>query len=186
MEMSLLYTCLVVLAVLVALNLKLTLHLFELIRNPTLLNPPFLASEVGEPIANIKGRSLSKKAIELTQIEQAIALLFLSSRCPQCKEKLPEIEALVPLLKDAGLTLLLVTNEPKRHLVKFLKNTSLLDHVFLIDKASYKSVNPTMSTPYYLFVNHLTELQAGGVIGDEDWQSFVQQMDEMREEDAAA
>ena len=43
-----------------------------------------------------------------------------------------------------------------------------------------------MSTPYYLFVNHLTELQAGGVIGDEDWQSFVQQMDEMREEDAAA
>lgn len=186
MEMSLLYTCLVVLAVLVALNLKLTLHLFELIRNPRLLNPPFLATEIGEPIFNLKGRTLSNKAIELTLIEQATALLFLSSRCPQCKEKLSEIEALVPLLKGAGLTLFLVTNEPKRHFVKFLKNSSLLEHALLIDKTSYKNVNPTMSTPYYLFVNHLTELQAGGVLGDEDWQSFIQQMDEIRTEDAAA
>lgn len=186
MEVSLIYTCLLVLAILVALNLKLTLHLFELIRNPSILNPPFLAREIGEQLPTLKGKTLVNEVVELSGIEQATVLLFLSSRCPQCQEKLAEIESLIPLLEEAGLTLLLVTNEPKRHIVKFLKNGPLLENVLLVNKTSYKQINPTLSTPYYLFVNHLTQLEAGGVIGDEDWQSFLQQMDDMRQEEAVA
>lgn len=186
MEPTLIYTCLLVLAVLVALNLKLTLHLFELIRNPSLLNPPFLPRQIGEPMANLTGRTLAGQSVDLQSVEGATAMLFLSSRCPQCKQKLPELEAMIPLLQDAGLTLWLVTSERKRHFVKLLNHSPLLEHVVLVNSKAYQQVNPTLSTPYYLFVNHITELEAGGVIGDEDWQSFAQQMDEIRQEEAAA
>lgn len=186
MESSLIYTCLAVLAILVALNLKLTLHLFELVRNPSILNPPFLAREIGEPIPALTGQSLANTTVELSDLKQAAALLFLSSRCPQCQEKLSEIAALTPLLEEAGLTMWLVTNEPKRHFAKFLNNGPLQEHVILLDKGLYKQINPTLSTPYYLFINHLTQLEAGGVIGDDNWQSFLQQMDDIRQQGAVA
>lgn len=186
MEVSLIYICLTVLALIVALNLKLTLHLFELIRNPALLNPPFLPTEVGELMPDVTGKVQYKQSMSLTATKQATVLLFLSSRCPKCQQKLSEIEALLPLLDEAGLHLLLVSYEPKRHFAKFLKGGPLLDYVWQVNHKQYKLINPTQSTPYYLFVNHLTELEAGGVIGDEDWLSFLQQMDEIRQQEAVA
>lgn len=186
MEVSLIYICLFTLALLVALNFKLTLHLFEMIKDPSLLNPPFLAREIGDEMPEIKGKTLSKESLTLTQVEQPSVLLFLSSRCPKCKDKVTEIEALLPLLDDAGLSMFLVTNEPSRHITKFLSNDALSEKVLQISSKQYKQINPTLSTPYYLFINHLTQLEAGGVIGDEDWLSFLQQMDEIRQQDAAA
>ncbi len=186
MEMSLIYTCLIILVILVALNLKLTLHLFELIKDPSILNPPFLPRQLGDEMPELLGSNLDKQPVALSEVQQASVLLFLSSKCPKCKEKLIEIKALLPLLENAGLTMFLVTNEPKRHIAKFLENNDLLDKVFTVDNKSYKQINPTLSTPYYLFVNHLNQLEAGGVIGDEDWLSFIEQMDEIRQQEAVA
>lgn len=186
MEASLLYTCLIILALLVALNLKLTLHLFELIRDPSLLNPPFLARPVGDFMPEIEGKSANNTPVHLAELGQASVLLFLSSRCPQCKEKLAEIQALIPAADDAGLSLLLVTQEPLRHFSKFLQHELLLNQVVKVSSKQYKQLNPSISTPYYLFIDHLNQLQAGGVIGDEDWLSFSEQMSEVEQQEAVA
>ncbi len=49
----------------------------------------------------------------------------------------------------------------------------------LANKKNYKQLNPSISTPFYLFVDHLGQLTAGGTIGDDDWLSFMSQMEEI-------
>ena len=40
----------------------------------------------------------------------------------------------------------------------------------------YRKLNPTMSSPSYLFVNHEGIIEAAGLIGDEDWLALVDQL----------
>ncbi len=50
----------------------------------------------------------------------------------------------------------------------------------LANMKNYKQLNPSVSTPFYLFVDHLGQLTSGGSIGDEDWLSFMTQMEEIK------
>ncbi|WP_102794633.1 hypothetical protein [Bowmanella denitrificans] len=182
MEQSLLYLCLLLLALGLALNLKLTFYLYYRIHNPP---PPVALTQVppGERLVLPKARQwLSGCKVELEADQQARVLLFLSSRCDKCREKLPQLSTLPPLAEQAGVRLWLLSTEPDKRLRRFLTDSPLIDHLLKLDKKAYQSLNPSWSSPFYLFIDHAGYLQAAGTIGDEDWQSFMQQMDEVSSE----
>jgi len=166
----------------VALNLKLTFSLLNIIRNPP-AEKPLLNIEVGTQLPLFEANFLtSDGTFELAKQQTPSVFLFLSSQCPTCRQKLPQIEALFPLLPDAGLNMYFITLESKSRVQQFLANSPLLDVTIKTNKSSYKKLNPLLSSPFYLFVDHLGQLQAGGMIGDENWLSFISQMEEIETE----
>jgi len=180
MESTLVYTALTVLSLSIALNLKLTFSLYKKIQHLDLVDNPIFTTAVGEKLPEFKAKTLlHKEWFQLEDNKQPTVLIFLSSKCPICKDKIPEIEALLPLLSQAGLLMNFVSYESKGSMVKFLAGSALADITLLANKKNYKQLNPSISTPFYLFVDHLGQLTAGGTIGDDDWLSFMSQMEEI-------
>ena len=182
MDNTLLITILTVLALSVALNLKLTFALQKSLRNLISEGALPFALPIGEKVPTVTGKRLSdKQVLTLPSETEASVFLFLSSTCPKCKSKFPEIENFLPLLADASLNLWLVSQEPSWRLKRFLRKSALTGHVLMVDSQAFKSLNPNQVSPYYLFLDHTACLEAAGLIGDENWLSFLEQMNEMKE-----
>lgn len=180
MDNSVIYLILIILTFSVALNLKLTFSMLDTMHNLIAEKDRPFTPPVGEIIPNVKAKRLDTgEIITLPSSGQAVVCLFLSSTCPKCREKLSELEKLLPLLPVAGLTMWLVSQEPKWRLNRFLKGNKLASITVFVKKQDYKTLNPTQSSPFYLFMDHNTILEAGGFIGDENWQSFCEQMGEI-------
>lgn len=166
------------LAACVALNLILTLKVLTAARamvvNAT--SPPRPA--VGERVPGVDARSRSGARIVLPVAGVANALLFLSSRCPKCRDTLPEIARLLPLASRDGLRISLVTIESRRRLAGFLDG-ALASAWARTDLRRYRALNPSLSTPHYLFVDAEGVLVARGDIGDEGWQRLREQLDDV-------
>ncbi|WKE64857.1 redoxin domain-containing protein [Gallaecimonas kandeliae] len=183
--MSLTQLVLLILSLSVALNLALSFRILRLLREPPVAQDP-LPVTPGELLTPVRGRTLEGSPILLNHQGRASALLFLSSQCPKCREKLPELTALTGLLEPAGLDLWLVSNEGQGRLNRFLADTPLAPLTLRVGVKAYKKLNPSLSSPFYLFVDHEGRLQAGGTVGDPDWQSFLDQMGQIRLELAAS
>lgn len=178
MDSSFIYLILTILTFSVALNLALTFAVFNWLRNMSMAKDLPFTLPIGEKVPDVECRLLTTgESVLVSGKEQAVVLLFLSSTCPKCREKLPEIERLLPLSRVAGLSMRLVSQEAKWRLRRFLIGTSLPATTILANKRDYKTLNPTQTSPYYLFIDHAGHLEAGGFIGDENWLSFLVQMD---------
>ncbi|MDO8047443.1 MULTISPECIES: hypothetical protein [unclassified Janthinobacterium] len=136
-----------------------------------------LALEPGQPLPAVQARPLAGgPRFQPGAAGQAAVLLFLASRCPKCGEKLAGIERLLPLAQEAGLALWLLSEEPARRLRAFLPGDSLRSATARLALRDYRRVNPLMSSPSYVFVNYQGQVEAAGLIGDEDWLALVGQL----------
>lgn len=146
---------------------------FRIARAP---QPPAL----GEHVAAVMGRMLDNGMPEmLPGVEQAVALLFLSSRCPSCRSKLPEIAGLLAPAEEAGLKIRLVSAEPAWRLRRFLVGDALRAITVRVSGRRYARLNPAMQAPYYMFIGPSGDLQAAGLIGDDDWLSLREQLEQV-------
>ena len=68
------------------------------------------------------------------------------------------------------------------HLKRFLAGSALPARTLRVDLKTLKAVNPTAASPYYAFLDAEGRLEAAGFIGDENWQSFREQMRELEQE----
>jgi peroxiredoxin len=173
---------LIILVISVAINLKLTFILIRRVNPLVMANTPELTCDIGEKLPAFNAYTYEKKAFDVSRLNKACALIFLSSRCPQCKEKLKDIRDILPNLTPAGLELRLVSLESRRRLKSFFETQDLLEKCLLTDKSNYLSLNPRSKTPFYLFVDHNGHLEAAGTLGDENWQGFLQQMQHIEQE----
>ena len=138
--------------------------------------------QIGAPVAAVMGRTLGDgAAVMLPAVEQPVALLFLSSRCPACRGKLAEIAGLLAPAAQAGLQIRLVSAEPAWRLRRFLSGDALRAAAVVVSARRYARLNPAMHAPYYQFVDAAGVLQAAGPIGDDDWLSLHAQMDEVEQ-----
>ncbi|MYN01685.1 redoxin domain-containing protein [Pseudoduganella sp. DS3] len=187
MDSGVLYLVLGVLAFGVALALLLSLAAVDAARHLAAAGERLATPPRGEIIPAVTARPLQGGARrELPGAGMPAVLVFLSSTCPKCREKLPELANYLPHLDDAGLELWLVSREPRWRLRRFLRGSPLAAHTLRLDMRSYQALNPTLSSPFYLFVDEEGRLQTGGTIGDENWETFRQQMQERRAEQEAA
>lgn len=173
MDDQVLYPTLTALAFALALNLKLTLSVLrasEQARAAPQLLP-------GQPVPSLTARMLLQPApLQLAAHGQAWALLFLSSRCPKCRATLPQLGAMVEAARQAGLAMWIVSEEPPRRLRTFLGGTALQSCTARLNSKDYRKLNPSLSSPSYLFVSHEGILEAAGLIGDDDWRDLQAQL----------
>ena len=167
MDTTTLQLVLAALAFAIAGNIWLSLAVLRASRRersaPTALVP-------GEPLPAVQARPLAGGArFQPGASGQAAVLLFLASRCPKCAEKLAGVAQLLPLAHAAGLDLWLLSEEPPRRLRAFLPGALLQGATARLALRDYRKVNPTMSSPSYVFVNHQGMVEAAGLVGDADW-----------------
>lgn len=175
MDTDILYFTLAVLAAALALNLKLTLAVLQASRSEREVPQSLLP---GMPVPAIAGRAFgSGGKATVGGAGQPAVLLLLASGCPKCKSKLPELETLLPRARQAGLAIWLVSQEPRWRLRRFLGSSPLAGHVVRVSARDYKTVNPALYSPAYLFVNHEGVLEAAGFIGDDNWQAMRGQLE---------
>lgn len=167
MDNEIICLALAVLAFAVALNLKLTISVLYAGRSERDAPAPLLP---GEPVPSVTGRPLGGRFMQRPLLDgQPATLLFLSSRCPKCRTKLAELEQMLPAAQRAGLAVWLISAEPAWRLRRFLDGRFPLAQVLRLNRRDYKILNATGASPAYLFVNHAGILEAGGLIGDENW-----------------
>lgn len=141
----------------------------------------------GEPLPAVQARPLDgSPPFQPGAAGQATVLLFLASRCPKCREKLAGVEQLMPLAREAGLALWLLSEEPPRRLRAFLPSENLRAATARLALRDYRRVNPLMSSPSYVFVNYQGQVEAAGLIGDEDWLALVGQLNAEPAQERAA
>ncbi|MFL6657141.1 MAG: hypothetical protein ACJ8GW_03640 [Massilia sp.] len=176
MGLSTLELAVLILAICVAINLQLSIKLLAMLRA---LPQEAQVLPIGLPLPTTQGRLLADGApLTLPLAERAAVLLFLSSKCPKCKEKLPLLTSLLPLAQEAGVDMLLPSLESAWRLRRFI-GPELAAHTLLLKKAAYKALNPMLQTPNYTFVGAEGEVEAVGMIGDEDWLAFQAQLQEI-------
>ncbi|PHV08474.1 hypothetical protein CSQ96_02630 [Janthinobacterium sp. BJB412] len=186
-ELDTIHLALAALAGAVALNLKLSFRLLGLLKQHGLDGARADALPLGAPVPAVRGRPLVGRGPwrEAPPAGRPTVLLFLSSKCVKCRAKLAEIAALAPLAARAGVELRLVSTEPGWRLRRWLAGSGLDGITLRVGAKPYRRLNPSLASPAYLFVDEHGALQAGGLVGDDDWLSFAAQMREL-DADAAA
>lgn len=185
--MDLVYIVLVILCLVSAINLKLTLNLLKITRDNSSSIDNISPVDIGETVPDIKGKRVANSNYEGLDIAGAPSvLLFVSSQCPKCQEKIPQIESLYPLMRGLGIQVSIISKESKAIMKNFLNNSSLLNDVLFVSNKNYKKLNPTYASPFYLFISHEGKLQTYGFIGDADWKSFTEQVKDNHDNEAVA
>lgn len=181
-DATVLYIILSILLFSLILNLMLTLNVMRTLRRLPIADAlpltPTPQTELPPVLATLL---VSGEVTSFNAGEQPAVLVFLSSRCPKCQEKKAEVEALLPLATAAEVHLWLVSSETAWRTRRFLSSAVLQQHAVLTSQENYKLLNPRQISPFYLFIDHDARVQAGGTLGDENWQSFCEQMMEIQQ-----
>ncbi len=142
------------------------------------VEPP-LTVPLGQPVPAFEGRArASGRRVRSEELEgQAAVLLFMSSGCPKCRGKVAELLRLLPSIHGAGLGFWIVPADSTHEISLLLEDPALMEHVLLLEPAVRERLNPRGAAPLYLFIDHRMVALASGQVGDDDWMSFVAQMD---------
>lgn len=162
-----------------ALNLLLILRLAAIVR-PGPAPPPPPTVPLGEAVPPFAGRRSSDGA-RVTSADLAgrpTVLVFLSSGCAACREKVPELIGILPGMRRAGIALWIIPPTAVHDLPAGVAASPLNDHVLALDAAAARRLNPANAAPFYLFIDDTGIVRASHYVGDEDWQSFLAQMRE--------
>lgn len=176
-DMQMLNGFLGILALLLALNFKLTYRLYRKVKHlPGFVFLPD-ALEDGAILPELYGKNIQTGEAELVWRQGfATALIMFASRCPKCKSKLAEVETLLSSSNITDLDIKLVTNESVRHFRRFLNAEYLLKCTVRVSQTVYLQLNPQQVSPSYLFIGHEGNVEASGIIGDENWKLFCGQV----------
>lgn len=180
MSQSLLELLVLILLVTVCLNLFLTLRIARIVREaPEPQELPF-THDIGQPAPAFRGTWLSSGAAFSSDDLRghSIVAVFLSSGCGDCRKRLPEVVAMLPAMRRAGVRLLVIGMEGERKVRAFLGDTPLFAHAVMIDRSARRLLNPRNSSPFYLFIGDDHAVKASNFIGDKNWLVFADQMGE--------
>lgn len=181
MTTSLVELLLLVLLVAVTINLVLTIRITAIVRDaPEPEDLPFTA-KLDAAVPAFSGARLSNGAtVSSVSLAggTALVLVFLSSGCADCRRRIPELTAILPAIRAAGIELLIVGMESPARVRKLLVDTGLLEHAIVLDRNSRKALNPRNGSPFYLFVDGNRDVKASNFLGDENWLVFMEQMKE--------
>jgi hypothetical protein len=187
MDVSLLSFIVALLAAVVAFLLVLVLRLAAIVSAQEYLRSP-MTLPIGSALPDVAGRRLHD-GVALTGdflSGQATVLLFLSPDCDDCRRRIIELSDLYDAIGRSGVQLWVVSSRSKQRMAALLRDSPLREHVLLVSAATQQALNPRNAAPFYIFADHERRVLASNFIGDEHWQSFVEQIrDADRDEDPA-
>lgn len=178
MTLSFLYAVLVAISFIVAAN---SFILFRMARrfqqqNPVTLEQKLLASETPLPKFNGKMAMNDQPVQRETFIGKPGVIVFIAARCTMCQQKMPELHEVAEKSSSLGIDFLVVGVDPLKRILPVVTNTPL--HRFTVDlpKSSKHALNPSRSSPIYIFYDHDGIVKATNIVGDENWQGFLAQI----------
>lgn len=105
-------------------------------------------------------------------------MAFVAGGCPKCLGTVATLREMLGPMARAGVALWIVPiGLERRDFPQVTGDPRLAPHALRIDLDECRRLNPDMAAPYYLFVDHQTLVQATGLVGDANWQSFVAQIE---------
>jgi hypothetical protein len=178
MDPPLVEIVLLVVSVAVAFNLFLTLRLVTIVGAGKLPAP--FSVVIGEPLPGFHGKAFSdgRPMNSADLIGQAAVIVFLSSGCHKCLARIPELREINPAMQRAGIPLWIIGVDSTRRVARRLKGSDLLQNYLIVDPPTRRGLNPSNAAPFYIFVDHQGIAQARSFIGDENWQLFVEQLND--------
>ena len=176
---SILFLVLGFLTLSVALNFWLTFRLMGTVRRLPMAQgetaPPLSPGTVLTDVSLDRITDQSKVTLS-TYPEHAKVLVFLNSKCTHCQATLPELRAAVQKSHDLGVLIWIVSTEKRARMKSFLQDEALLGTTLRASEATFEYLNPQGAFPYYLFVDAEHTVQAEGMLGDENWGNFMEQL----------
>jgi hypothetical protein len=133
----------------------------------------------GRPLPGFAGRSLdgAERVGPESLGGRPAVLVFVGAGCPKCHASLPVLKALLGGMDRAGVSLRIIPLALDRQPFPEVTNDPLLRPlVWPLGLGACLRLNPNLETPYYLFVDHLSVVQATGLLDDDDWRGFVDQL----------
>ncbi len=168
----------VVLTLAVAFNLFLSLRLAKLVAALAFAGLPD-SVPIGQPLPEFSARKIAdgrRLSSDDVLSDQAAVLVFLSQDCEKCRQRIPEIQRILPLAEEAGVRLWIICAGRERLLRRYFAATGLLPRVLHVQTGILRRLNPRRAAPFYIFVDAQRAVQASSFIGDEDWLSFRSQI----------
>lgn len=109
----------VLLWILVPLNIVMTIGLARRIKSQ--LPPPLEFLKAGQPAPPFTAWTLAGTQVtDQDYAGQSVAFIFLSPHCQPCREEIPHLVALQPRARQAGITLLLVSDSDEQETQTFV------------------------------------------------------------------
>ena len=175
MDDNLLVLVLVAVTFAAALNLWLTFRLATRFRQFT---APAFTIPLGQPVAPFEGTARAQsRAIRSSDLAgRPTALVFLSPGCKTCAGHVPELIDAARGAERLGVDLWIVPNDEVHDIDRLVAGTSLAERVLILDASARLRLNPQRAAPFYLFIDEASTALASNTLGDEDWQTFVEQM----------
>jgi hypothetical protein len=181
MDDTLIFIVLLILTLATGLNLFLTFRVASADRPAVEPAMTPATVEIGEVVPSFKGqRQTDGQLVVSTELSgQSTVLLFLSSGCPACRQTIPQLLEILPAARQVEMALWIVPADPVHDISLLLGDSPLLEHLLRMDKTTIRALNPQSAVPFYLFIDDGMVARASNYVGDEDWQSFIEQMREL-------
>lgn len=133
--------------------------------------------KIGAPVPAFTAETLAGETVTLAQFAgKRLALLFMSSTCAPCREKIPELQRLTPQLAREGIVFALLFRESEEEMGAFVAEHNLTMPVWLAPPPNplwrdYK----VSGTPFYCVIEANHKVALTGFFGPE-WDVFVRQL----------
>jgi peroxiredoxin len=128
----------------------------------------------GEPAPHFTASTLDGNlAILSNYINQSVLLIFVSSHCKPCREKIPAIEKVSPKALVAGVNIIYVCVDDMETSTAFLKEFDISSQVLVapLETNSFLTDYKVPATPYFYLIEQGV-VQEGGFF-DDKWFTLV-------------
>lgn len=131
----------------------------------------------GDPAPTFKALTLAGEKVTLEKYsDRSVVFVFVSSKCGPCRERIPEIEKVTPIAKEAGTDIVLVSNDDLETARTFFLGFNGNADVLIAPRSSNQFMDDykVPATPYFCQVNSEGMIQTNGFF-DQKWSSLVMQ-----------
>ena len=170
MDSNLVSLVLVAVAFATALNLWMTFRLAARFRE---LDAPAMTVPIGAPLPPFEGMARGRAFRSSELAGKPSVLVFLSAGCKACASHIGELVALLPGAAQSGVALWIVPADDVHDIARLVGETPLAGHVLVLGAAARLRLNPLTTVPFYLFVDEALVVLASNHLGDENWRTFV-------------
>lgn len=167
---------LVILWIVVIINLMLTLALVRKVNSMSQLGglkqPSILDEGTEAPdfiVQNLEGEEVT----QATYDDKERAMVFVSSSCGPCKDKMPELQELYPKAKKAGVELLIFNLDDIETTRAYVEELEFNVPIFAAPRGvnSLSKVYKIPGTPSYYIIDRRGKITSGGFL-DEKWEKL--------------
>jgi peroxiredoxin len=128
------------------------------------------------------------KGVEVTSndySDKSIVLIFVSTSCDACRERLPEIEKELPIAQEAGIEFIYVCNDEMEIARNYFEGVNINSDVLVVPRSDnvFTREYKIPGTPYYYWINNKGIVKANDFF-DSSWPSLVKQWADIGREKA--